>query len=202
VDGTSVDLKEGTVGRPIPGVGARIVNLDTGEILGTDQPGMLQIKGPNVMKGYLNRPDLTAEAIQDGWYVTGDVALIDRDGFIKITGRESRFSKIGGEMVPHIQIEETLARLLKDEEEEFLPAAVTAIPHAKKGERLIVIHRKINQTPQQLCEALAKEGLPKLYRPSPDSFFEVEKLPLLGSGKLDLKQIREIALKAFNTEDS
>jgi len=202
VDGTSVDLKEGTVGRAIPGVAARIVNLDTGEILGTNQTGMLQVKGPNVMKGYLNRPDLTAEAIQDGWYVTGDVALIDEDGFIKITGRESRFSKIGGEMVPHIQIEEAITRLLENEEEEFLPAAVTAIPHAKKGERLIVIHRKIDQTPQQLCEALAEEGLPKLYIPSPDSFFEVEELPLLGSGKLDLKQIREIALNAFSSADS
>ena len=107
-DAPHADRREGTVGRPMPGVSAKIPHLETGEELGPGQSGMLLIKGPNVMQGYLGRPDLTAEVIRDGWYVTGDVAMIDEDGFIKITGRESRFSKIGGEMVPHIQIEETL----------------------------------------------------------------------------------------------
>ena len=93
---------------------------------------MLWIKGPNVMQGYLNQPEMTAEVLVDGWYKTGDVVMIDEDGFIKITGRMSRFSKIGGEMVPHIQIEETLGRLIDSEE---LKAAVTAVPDAKKGER-------------------------------------------------------------------
>ena len=69
------------------------------------------VKGPNVMKGYANRDDLTVEAIQDGWYVTGDIAHIDKEGFIYITGRLSRFSKIGGEMVPHLRVEEELGKL-------------------------------------------------------------------------------------------
>ena len=192
-----VDAKEGTVGRPIPGVTARIVDLDSGDVLGAEQPGMLQIRGSNVMLGYLNRDDLTAEVVRDGWYVTGDVALIDDDGFIKITGRQSRFSKIGGEMVPHIMIEETLTQIIGEDEEQGLQAAVTAVPDAKKGERLIVIHTSLQQTPEQLCQALSDAGLPNIYIPSQDSFLEVEELPFLGSGKLDLKRIQQIALEHF-----
>ena len=166
-------------------------------MLGAEQPGMLQIRGSNVMLGYLNRDDLTAEVVRDGWYVTGDVALIDDDGFIKITGRQSRFSKIGGEMVPHIMIEETLTQIIGEDEEQGLQAAVTAVPDAKKGERLIVIHTSLQQTPEQLCQALSAAGLPNIYIPSQHSFLEVEELPFLGSGKLDLKRIQQIALEHF-----
>ncbi len=190
-----IDLKEGTVGRPVPGVSAKIIDLDTGQELGPNQPGMLLITGPNVMKGYLGREDLTAEVLRDGWYVTGDIATVDEDGFITITGRESRFSKIGGEMVPHIQIEETLARLIGDEDE--LKAAVTAIPDAKKGERLIVIHTQLDKTPDELRAGLADAGLPNIFIPSADSYHQVDELPVLGSGKLDLKLIRQIAEEKF-----
>jgi len=186
-----LDAKEGTVGRPVPGVSGKITDLDTGEDLGADQPGMLWISGPNVMKGYLHREDLTAEVIQDGWYKTGDVAKIDEDGFVTITGRISRFSKIGGEMVPHIQIEETLNGLIGiDDESGELKAAVTAVPHEKKGEQLIVLHTELEQSPEELCEGLAKAGLPNIFIPSPDSFYKVDSLPILGSGKLDLKAIQ------------
>ena len=88
--------KHGTTGRVIPGSVAAVFDLDTNERLGTNKEGMLKIKGPNVMRGYLNHPEKTAELIQDGWYTTGDLAVIDDEGFIKITGRQSRFSKIGG----------------------------------------------------------------------------------------------------------
>ena len=108
VSGRERGCVEGTVGQPFPGISAKIVDLETGEDLGTDKSGMLLIKGPNVMKGYLGQPEKTAEVVRDGWYVTGDVAMIDAEGFIRITGRQSRFSKIGGEMVPHIRIEEAL----------------------------------------------------------------------------------------------
>ena len=195
-----VERKEGTVGRPIHGVSAKTVNLKTGEEQGCGQPGMLMIKGPNVMKGYLDRPDLTAEVIRDGWYKTGDIALIDEDGFIKITGRESRFSKIGGEMVPHIQVEELLANLIGSDEEEGLKAAVTAVPDARKGERLVVIHTHLDKSPDQLCKGLKEEGLPNIFIPSPDSFLEVEALPVLGTGKLDLKGLRKIALERLEIE--
>jgi acyl-[acyl-carrier-protein]-phospholipid O-acyltransferase/long-chain-fatty-acid--[acyl-carrier-protein] ligase len=193
--GIVIDSKEGTVGQPVPGVGAKIIDLETGAELGANAPGMLLITGPNVMKGYMGREDLTAEVIKEGWYVTGDVALIDDEGFIKITGRESRFSKIGGEMVPHIQIEEILNELLNAQEE--LIAAVTAVPDAKKGERLIVLHTQLTQSVDDLRKGLSGRGLPNIYIPSADSFCQVESLPILGTGKLDLKGIKQVALEKF-----
>jgi acyl-[acyl-carrier-protein]-phospholipid O-acyltransferase/long-chain-fatty-acid--[acyl-carrier-protein] ligase len=184
-----VGAKEGTVGRPLPGITAKVVHLETGEDLGVDEPGMLLIRGPNVMKGYLDQPELTAEVLRDGWYTTGDVAVIDAEGFIRITGRESRFSKIGGEMVPHIGIEETLERVLELGEEE-LGIVVTAVPHPKKGERLIILHTGLDKDPKEICKQLAEAGLPPIWIPSPDSFFQVDQIPVLGTGKLDLKRAK------------
>lgn len=195
-DPWQVDMKEGTVGRPIPNVAARITDLDTGEVLGENQSGMLWIKGPNVMLGYLNRPELTADVVQDGWYKTGDVALVDQDGFIKITGRISRFSKIGGEMVPHVKIEEILMQLIGDDDE--VPnIAVTAVPDEKKGERLIVLHTEIPKSIDELRKGLSEAGLPNIFIPSVDSFQKVEALPVLGSGKVDLKGLKTMALEHF-----
>ena len=188
--------KEGTVGRPIPGVRAKVVNLETGADLPPGEAGMLWVTGPNVMKGYLNRPDLTSQVIRDGWYITGDLAKIDAEGFIEITGRESRFSKIGGEMVPHIKIEETLQKILGSDED-HLQAVVAAVPDAFKGERLVVIHTHLNQTPEELCRQLAAAGLPNLWIPSPDSFCEVPEISVLGTGKIDLRALKEMALAKF-----
>lgn len=190
-------LKEGTVGRPVPGVTAKVVDLDSGLELGAGQTGMLYVKGPNVMLGYLDQPEKTAEVVQDGWYRTGDLAMIDDEGFVTICGRQSRFSKIGGEMVPHIQIEECLAAEIGADEEEGPQAVVTAVPHATKGERLVVVHRPLAKSPGDLCKALAAAGLPNIYIPSPDSFIEVAELPMLGTGKIDLKGIRTVAEERF-----
>jgi acyl-[acyl-carrier-protein]-phospholipid O-acyltransferase/long-chain-fatty-acid--[acyl-carrier-protein] ligase len=129
--------------------------------------------------------------------MTGDIALIDQDGFIQITGRQSRFSKIGGEMIPHIRIEETLARILGVREDEPLQVAVTAVPDERKGERLVVLHTPIGKTPDELRKGLAEAGLPNLYIPSTDSFHEVAVIPILGSGKLDLQGIKSIAGEVF-----
>jgi acyl-[acyl-carrier-protein]-phospholipid O-acyltransferase/long-chain-fatty-acid--[acyl-carrier-protein] ligase len=188
----SAGLKEGTVGRPLPGVVAKVVNPDTFEELPPGTSGMLLVQGPNVMRGYYNRPDLTAQALRDGWYVTGDIAEIDAEGFIKITGRQSRFSKIGGEMVPHILVEETLQQILAPDGEE-LKAAVTAVADPRKGERLVVLHLPLELDPGEISKRLAAAGLPNLWIPAPDSFFQVEHIPLLGSGKLDLKQLKLLA---------
>lgn len=198
-DPTQKTAKEGSVGKPIPGVMAKVVDPDTGRTLPVDTPGMLLIKGPNVMQGYLHRPDLTEKVICDDWYVTGDIAKLDSDGFIFITGRQSRFSKIGGEMVPHIKIEETLQRILSGDEEE-LKAVVTAVPDSRRGERLVVLHKPIEKTPQQICKELQAAGLPNIWIPSADSFCEVPEIPVLGTGKLDLKGLKDLALAKFAEE--
>ncbi len=125
------------------------------------------------------------------------MALIDEEGFIKITGRESRFSKIGGEMVPHIAIEEAINKIVGASEDEGPKVAVTAVPDPKKGERLIVIHTPIDKTPGEICKALSGQGLSNLFIPGEDSFLEVKELPVLGSGKLDLKGIKQVALEHF-----
>jgi 1-acyl-sn-glycerol-3-phosphate acyltransferase len=188
-----IDCKEGTVGRPIPNVVARITDLDSGQVLTANQEGMLWIKGPNVMHGYLDQPELTREVIVDGWYKTGDVGLIDADGFIKITGRMSRFSKIGGEMVPHVRIEECLAAQLGGDEQDETRIAVTAVVDPKRGERLVVLHTQLSKTPDELCRGLAQAGLPNLFIPAPNAFYQVDQLPLLGTGKLDLRALKALA---------
>jgi len=199
-DNFQTDCKEGTVGRCIPGVTAKVLNLDTNEEQPNGEAGMLYIKGPNVMTGYLDRDDLTAEVLTDGWYKTGDVALIDEEGFIKITGRVSRFSKIGGEMIPHIKVEEALNDAIGLDEEGGIRAVVTAVPHPTKGERLIVVHTKLEGDKDELRQKLTEAGLPNIYIPATNSFTEVDALPMLGTGKLDLKGIKQIADERFPAE--
>ena len=196
--------KLGTVGLPLPGVEAKVVHPETGEDLGPGQEGLLLIKGPNVMKGYLNQPEKTAEVIQEGWYNTGDIARIDEEGYIEITGRQSRFSKIGGEMVPHIRVEAELMRIIQNShaDEADVLLAVTSVPDEKKGERLVVLHKPLSKPIPQVLEELAATGLPNLWIPSADSFVEVESIPLLGSGKLDLKAIKQRALETFSQNGS
>ncbi|MGO8931985.1 MAG: MFS transporter [Limisphaerales bacterium] len=154
------------------------------------QPGLLLVRGPNIMQGYLNRPDKTAEVLHDGWYNTGDIAAIDEDGFLQITDRLSRFSKIGGEMVPHIKVEEKLHELAGATEQTFI---VVGVPDEKKGERLVVLHKLSPERLQPCLEKLAACDLPNLWKPRPDQFFHLDALPYLGTGKLDLRKAREIA---------
>ena len=146
---------------------------------GRTAPACCWSSGPNVMKGYFGRPDLTAEVIHDGWYMTGDVATIDDEGFITITGRISRFSKLGGEMVPHIRVEEAIAKMLALGEDE-LKVVVTAVPDPKKGERLVVLYTRTGPGAGAICRALAAGGLPPLWIPSPDSFRRVAAIPAPG----------------------
>ena len=194
-------VREGTVGRPIPGVNVKVVNPETWEERPRGEPGMLLVSGPSVMKGYLNQPEATARVIRDGWYITGDLATIDADGFITITGRESRFSKLGGEMVPHVTIEDALQKILGGDEDHHA-AVVTAVPDPRKGERLVVLHLPTDKTPEQIRQDLAAAGLPNLWIPSQDSFLQVEQIPVLGTGKLDLKGMREVALKKFASAEA
>jgi acyl-[acyl-carrier-protein]-phospholipid O-acyltransferase/long-chain-fatty-acid--[acyl-carrier-protein] ligase len=194
-------VREGTIGRAIPGVDAKIVHTETGEDLPAGAEGMLLFRGPNVMQGYLNDPEKTAESMRDGWYVTGDIAKIDADGFIWITGRESRFSKIGGEMVPHLKIEDVITELLfgDHDDEHEKEVVVTAVPDVRKGERIVVLYVQLAKPPEEICRLLVQAGLPPLWIPSADSFLQVAAIPVLGTGKLDLKGLKELALAKFTT---
>ena len=189
--------KDGTVGRAIPDLEAKTVDPDTGEDLEPGEAGMLLLRGPNVMMGYMNQPEKTAAVIRNGWYVTGDIAMIDEDGFIHITGRINRFSKIGGEMVPHIKIEDRIKQIL-DAGEEELKAVVTAVPDKKRGERIVVVHLPLEKTPAEICKALGETDLPNLWVPATDSFLEVDGIPVLGTGKLDLKGLKDLAMEHFS----
>lgn len=186
--------RRGFVGHPLPGVVVKIVDPETFEPLPRGTSGMLLVKGPNVMEGYLGREDLTEQALQNGFYVTGDIAEMDEDGFLKITDRLSRFSKIGGEMVPHGRIEEALNQAAGSEQQLF---AVTAVAHDRKGEILAVIHTCDEDRIPEVLEKLAAMGLPNLFMPRRDHFLWVEQLPLLGTGKLDLREIKRLAEQSF-----
>ncbi len=182
--------RRGTVGRPLPGVSVRIVDPDSFAPVPAGTSGMLLVKGPNVMQGYLNRPDLTAGAMYDGWYVTGDVAVLDEEGFLTITDRLSRFAKIGGEMVPHGKVEDALHQAA---ESDVQVLAVTSIPDEKKGEQLAVLHTLDETVIPGLLEKVAASGLPNLFIPRRDCFIKVDQLPVLGTGKLDLRALKRIA---------
>jgi acyl-[acyl-carrier-protein]-phospholipid O-acyltransferase/long-chain-fatty-acid--[acyl-carrier-protein] ligase len=184
-----VGAKRGSIGHPLPGIVLRTVDPETQAVQPLNQPGLLLVRGPNVMQGYLNRPEKTAEVLQDGWYNTGDIATIDEDGFVRITDRLSRFSKIGGEMVPHIKIEDQLQEIAAAPEQVFV---VTAIPDERKGERLIVLHTLEEEALKECLARFAESDLPALWKPRPDQFRRIEAIPYLGTGKLDLRRVKEL----------
>ncbi len=249
-----VGAKRGKIGHPLPGICVRIVdpaNPDPNAPLPLGQSGLLLVRGPNVMLGYLGKPEKTAEvlvaagilpAVEPGfqpggkgvasteitgnseaaagailspggkmppstsgkmpdatqhWYITGDIAALDEDGFIQITDRLSRFSKIGGEMVPHIKVEEKLHELASTTEQTFV---VTSVADEKKGERLIVLHKLADDKLQPVLEKLTASDLPNLWKPKADSFVRLEAFPMLGTGKLDLRKVKELAQKSSVAE--
>ncbi len=191
--------RRGTVGQPLPGVSVQIVDPDSFVSLPPGTPGMLLVKGPNVMSGYLGRKDLTANAMHDGWYITGDIATLDEDGFLTITDRLSRFSKIGGEMVPHGRVEEALQQAAGADMQVF---AVTGIPDEKKGERLAVLHTLDDARIPEIVARLAADGLPNLFIPSRSNFVKVDALPLLGTGKMDLRSLKRIAMERLQVRET
>ena len=185
-----VAARRGKIGHPLPGITVKIVDIDSGEPVAPGTPGMLLVKGPNVMKGYLGKTEKTAEVLHDGWYTTGDVAVLEEDGFLTITDRLSRFSKIGGEMVPHVRIEDKLQELSGIPEQVF---AVTSLPDEKKGERIIVISTLSDEKLSPVIEKFAQCDLPALWKPRANQFFHVDALPILGTGKIDLRGVKALA---------
>ena len=191
IDGVyQIGHKEGAVGQPIPGVAARVVDPDSGQPLPAGENGLLLIRGPNVMLGYLNKPEMTRETVVDGWYRTGDMARMDEEGFITITDRLARFSKIGGEMVPHLAIEDAYLKGLNTNDPVL---AVTSVACDKRGERLVVLYTVAAGDPATLHALIEKSDLPNLWKPDRASYLSIESLPLTGSGKLDVKALRQMA---------
>ena len=182
----------GTVGRPFPGTAIRTTDPETGADLAPGVEGMIHVKGPQIMAGYLDNPEATAKVLKDGWYNSGDLGYVDPDGFLVITGRLSRFAKIAGEMVPQEGVE---AALMVAAGVDDRAVAVTSIPDPKRGERLAVIHTHWEQTPAEICRKLVAGTIPKLWIPSADDFIEVDAIPTLGTGKVDLRGVRAIAAR-------
>lgn len=154
------------------------------EPLPINQEGLLLVKGSNRMSGYLNQAARTAEVFRDGWYVTGDIARLDDEGFLTITDRLSRFSKIAGEMVPHLKVEEAILGVLGDGS-----CAVTGVPDEQRGERLVALYVS-DIPPAELWQRLAETELPRLWLPKRENLHQVDALPQLGTGKLDLRGLK------------
>ena len=191
-DAVQPSSRDGSIGKLAPGVAAQIRDPETGAHLSLHETGMLWLRGPNVFEGYLDDPARTAEVIVDGWFKTGDLARFDEDGFCFIEGRLARFSKIGGEMVPHETVETRIVETLGLGGESERTCALTAIPDEAKGEALVLLTtRDFDQA--ELRKKLADGGMANLWIPR--IVKKVEAIPVLGTGKLDLKRCKELALE-------
>ena len=179
----------------------KIVNPDSGQRVEHGEEGLILVRGANRMKGYLNRPDKTEEVFEGPWYITGDIGQLDDDGFLFITDRLARFSKIGGEMVPHIKIETRLNEICKELGEDC-ECVVTSVPDDRKGEKLVVLHTIRDLEIDRVYEKLTDSGLPSIWMPRRDAFHSVDEIPKLGSGKLDVQSVKEQADKLETKEST
>lgn len=186
-----IGKKVGSVGRLLPGMSARIADPDTGAQRPLTATGIVWLRGPNVFPGYLNDEEKTRGALRDGWFITGDIGRFDDDGFLYIEGRLSRFSKIGGEMVPHGTIEQKAIEVFEWDQSDGPVVAVVGVPDAAKGEALVLL-ATVPVTSEELRAGLLAAGLPNLWVPK--LVCRVEKIPQLGTGKTDFKTCRALAL--------
>ncbi|MBK7645530.1 MAG: AMP-binding protein [Planctomycetes bacterium] len=188
--------REGSVGRALPGVALRIVDPQGGALLAPGEEGLLLVRGPNVMPGYRGDPARSAEVLQGGWYATGDIGRVDKDGFLFLTDRLARFSKLGGEMVSHGRVENALREAHERRAgASELELAVVGVPDEKKGERLVVLYAHAQLTPVEWLLELGATDLPPLFCPRAADFLELAALPRLPTGKLDLGAARARALQ-------
>jgi acyl-[acyl-carrier-protein]-phospholipid O-acyltransferase/long-chain-fatty-acid--[acyl-carrier-protein] ligase len=192
-----IGKKPGSVGRLLPGMTARVVDADTGQFRAWTETGVVWLRGANVFPGYLNDDVKTRAALVEGWFVTGDLGRFDEEGFLYIEGRLSRFSKIAGEMIPHVTIEQKLVGAFSWTNSELPTVAVAGVPDEAKGEALVLLVTEA-VTAEDVRMRLLEHGLPNLWVPR--IVRRVEKIPMLGTGKTDLKACRELALAAYAEE--
>ncbi len=182
----------GTVGLPLPGTHIRISD-PLGQPVPPGHSGMIYVKGPQVMVGYLNQPSETAKIMKDGWLKTGDIGCLDENGFLTITGRESQFSKIAGEMVPHLAVEDEIMSVTGASEQ---TVCVVSMPDDRRGERLLVAYSELGMSPFDVVERLRMQSaLSPLWIPDPKDFVPFLKIPTLANGKIDRMRVRETILK-------
>ncbi|HFC93544.1 MAG TPA: acyl-[ACP]--phospholipid O-acyltransferase, partial [Leucothrix mucor] len=189
---TQLGNTPGTVGMPVPGTSFRIVDPDTMEELATGEDGLILIGGPQVMKGYLNAPEKTAEVIveMDGqrWYKSGDKGHLDENGFLVIVDRYSRFAKLGGEMISLTAVEDAIFKALKDPELELV---AVNIPDEKKGEKVVLLISN-DMKLRELKTILLEAGVSPMMLPA--NVINMEEVPKLGSGKTDFALAKKVVL--------
>jgi acyl-[acyl-carrier-protein]-phospholipid O-acyltransferase/long-chain-fatty-acid--[acyl-carrier-protein] ligase len=173
-----------------PGIAAEIREPETDKKLSLHETGMVWFRGVNIFEGYLHDETRTADVLHDGWFKTGDIGRFDEDGFLYIEGRLSRFSKIGGEMVPHEGVEQKIIELLGFSGKDERLIAIVGIQDEAKGEALIVLSA-VDVDLAQLRDKLREAGVPNLWIPK--RVCRVDSIPVLASGKLDLKKCQESA---------
>jgi acyl-[acyl-carrier-protein]-phospholipid O-acyltransferase/long-chain-fatty-acid--[acyl-carrier-protein] ligase len=192
---TQPSNRPGSTGKMLTGIAAEIREPETEAKLSLHKTGMLWLRGPNIFEGYLNAPEQNADVLRNGWFKTGDIGRFDEDGFLYIEGRLSRFSKIGGEMVPHETIEQKILRALNIEEQGERIIAIMGVPDATKGEALVLLSTLEIDQPA-LRSALAASGVPNLWIPRIIS--RIDAVPVLASGKLDLVGCKKLAEEAVS----
>lgn len=180
----------GSTGKLLPGIAAEIRDPDTDGKRSLHDTGMLWLRGPNIFEGYLIAPEQTAEVLKDGWLKTGDIARFDEDGFLYVEGRLSRFSKIGGEMVPHETIEQKILSVLPTAEYSTRTIAIVGVEDVAKGEALVLLSSVDLDLPR-LRTTLFESGVPNLWIPK--VVLRVDAIPVLASGKLDLARCKQLA---------
>jgi len=176
--------KPGSVGKVLPSVRVKIVDINSGETLPLGREGKILVKGDLVMKGYFDDLEETSLRIKDGWYETGDMGVLDEEGYLWHRGRLKRFVKIGGEMVSLVRVESVLLKLLPEETE----CCVVEVPDSLKGARIVAaLNKEVNQ--KKMLKAMAAE-LPAIALPK--QFVILEDFPKMGSGKIDFRTITEM----------
>ncbi|MDQ6807824.1 MAG: AMP-binding protein [Verrucomicrobiota bacterium] len=182
----------GSTGKMAPGIAAEIRDSETDAKLSLHDTGMLWVRGPNIFEGYLGDPERSREVLRDGWFKTGDLGRFDDDGFLYIEGRLSRFSKIGGEMVPHETVEQKIAVALNLDLQSERLIAIAGVPDEAKGEALVLLTCVDLELPL-LRSALSTAGVPNLWVPK--QIRRIPAIPVLASGKLDLAACKELAMQ-------
>jgi len=184
---TPMNPRPGSVGELLPGMECRVETVE-----GVAEGGRLFVRGPNVMKGYLNADANEKFQSLGGWYDTGDIVRVDDDQFLHILGRLKRFAKVSGEMVSLTAVEEALAGAFPHYGLRFA-VAVVARPDEDKGERLIAVSNEPKLTLEEIRAAIKAKGLSNLAVPR--EVKTVREIPKLGTGKVNHreleKQIRE-----------